>query len=83
MATAGAYAADASIRLNGWTDLADRHLVIGYPRGRKVTERRLEGHVDAKYLKGVNNIRQGLKMLRHGRIDVLIWTPKLRGKCAG
>jgi hypothetical protein len=48
--TVGAYAADASIRLNGWTDLADRHLAIGYPRGLKVTERRLIGHVDAKYL---------------------------------
>ncbi len=70
--TIGAYAADASIRLNGWTDLADKQLVIGYPRGIKVTERRLVGHVDTKYLQGVNNIRQGLKMLRIGRIDVLV-----------
>lgn len=70
--TVGAYAPDASIRLNGWRDLADKHLVIGYPRGLKVIERRLVGHVDAKYLHGLNNIRQGLMMLRHNRIDVLV-----------
>ncbi|WP_372679100.1 substrate-binding periplasmic protein [Desulfosarcina sp.] len=68
----GAYAADASIRLNGWTDLADKPFVIGYPRGIKVIERRLVGHVNARHLQGVNNIRQGLKMLQYRRIDVLI-----------
>lgn len=72
LVTVGAFTADASIRLNGWTDLVGRHLVIGYPRGLKVTETRLVGHVDAKYLQGVNNVRQGLMMLRHGRIDVLV-----------
>lgn len=72
LVSVGAYTADASIRLNGWTDLANRHLVIGYPRGLKVTERRLVGHVDAAYLQGVNHVRQGLMMLRLGRIDVLV-----------
>lgn len=70
--TVGAYAPDASIRLEGWSDLVDKHLLIGYPRGLKVVERRLVGHVDEKYLHGLNDIRQGLMMLRHNRIDVLV-----------
>ena len=37
-----------------------------------MAERRLVGQVDTKYLNSVTDIKQGLRMLRHGRLDVLI-----------
>jgi hypothetical protein len=66
-----AYTADPAIRLNDWKDLTGRNLVVGYPRGIKVFEKRLPGHVDAKDLYEITDIRQGLRMLRRGRIDVM------------
>ena len=68
----GAYTADEAIHLNSWKDLTSRNLVIGYSRGLKIAEKRLFGHVDAKYLSDVADIRQGLRMIRRGRIDVMV-----------
>ena len=68
----GAYTANDAIHLNSWKDLTSRNLVIGYPRGLKITEKRLFDHVDEKYLSDVADIRQGLEMIRRGRIDVMV-----------
>ncbi len=68
----GAYTADDAIHLNSWKDFTSRNLVIGYSRGLKIAEKRFLGHVDAKYLSDVADIRQGLRMIRRGRIDVMV-----------
>ena len=68
----GAYTADDAIHLNSWKDLTSRNLVIGYSRGLKIAEKRLFDHVDAKYLFDVADIRQSLRMIRRGRIDVMV-----------
>jgi hypothetical protein len=67
-----AYTADTSIRLSSWKNLSNRNFGIGYPRGLKIAEKRLFAHVDAEYLFEITDSRQGLRMLRRGRIDVLI-----------
>ena len=69
-----AYTADAAIHLNGWQGLEGRKLVIGYARGTKIAEKKLFDHVDSKYLFEVTDNRQGLRMLRLGRIDVMAAT---------
>ena len=68
----GAYTADDAIHLSSWKDFTSRNLVIGYLRGLKIAEKRLFDHVDAKYLFDVADIRQGLRMIRRGRIDVMV-----------
>ena len=70
--TISAYVTDVSIHLKRWEDLKGNNLIVGYPRRLKVAERQLVGQVDTKRLNSVTNIKQGLRMLRHSRIDVLI-----------
>lgn len=70
--TFAAFATDADIRLNSWKDFGSRNLVVGYPRGIKLVEKRLSSHVDEQNIYKVVQLRQGLRMLRRGRINVLI-----------
>jgi len=68
----GAYTADTAIRFNSEKDLVGRNLIIGYRRGIKLSEKVLFGQVDADHLFEVTDIRQGFRMLKRGRINVMI-----------
>jgi polar amino acid transport system substrate-binding protein len=72
MVRIGAYSADASVRCDSWQDLLEGHYLIGYQRGIKLIESKLIGRVDPEKLYSLTDIRQGLRMMARGRIDMLV-----------
>lgn len=69
----GAYTLDVSLHLSDWKDFTGQTLVIGYSRGFKLVEKRLAQYqVPAQYLREVTDVRQGARMLKRRRIDVLL-----------
>ncbi len=70
-----AYTKDSKLRFSSWKDLADQDLTIAYPRGNLLSEKKLHSHVKTENIHTLTDTFQGLKMLKHGRIDVLIAHP--------
>jgi hypothetical protein len=67
-----AYTLDSSLHLAGWADLGASKLMVGHPRGYKLTEKRLGAYVDKTRMLEFTHIGQGLKMLQRHHIDLLV-----------
>jgi len=67
-----AFAADPSIKLNGWTSLADTDFHVNYLLGSVRLTNRLTQLVHSDNLQSVSSSHQGLFMLIHGRNDLFI-----------
>ncbi|MDM8539088.1 hypothetical protein QUF70_20235, partial [Desulfobacterales bacterium HSG17] len=67
-----AYAADPSVKLNGWPSLADTDFQVAFLHGSVRLTNRLAKLVNTDNLQPVTSSRQGLFMLIHGRNDLLI-----------
>ncbi|MDA8139095.1 MAG: transporter substrate-binding domain-containing protein [Desulfobacteraceae bacterium] len=67
-----AFSTDRRLHFSGWEALGRGKLRVGCPRGYKLAETALQGHVTPQLLFAMTDIDQGLTMLQHGRIDVLV-----------
>lgn len=68
----GAYAIDASIKIEGWESLSGKPYRVGLLKGIKSVEQKLPRYVDHAHIVTLSSVEQCLKMLHARRIDVFI-----------
>ena len=68
----GAYAVDASIKINGWESLKGKGYKVGIFKGIKSFEKKLPLYVNKENIIALSGFEQILKMLQARRIDIYI-----------
>jgi polar amino acid transport system substrate-binding protein len=67
-----AYSKNPAIGVQGWESLKKKDLLVGYIRGEKMAEENLPKYVSQQNLIAVTDIRQAIKMLASGRMNLFL-----------